>query len=77
MANDMAKRDLLIELGTEELPPKEEFPKLADLVWRLRPLAEMAVHAELARAMENAASRLLSDRLERIIERMAREKDTQ
>ena len=22
MANDMAKRDLLIELGTEELPPK-------------------------------------------------------
>ena len=68
---------VLSNYETEELPPKEEFPKLADLVWRLRPLAEMAVHAELARAMENAASRLLSDRLERIIERMAREKDTQ
>jgi len=66
---------VLANYETEELPPKEEFPKLADLVWRLRPLAEMAVHAELARAMENAASRLLSDRLERIIERMAREKD--
>ena len=52
----------------------EDFPKLADLVWRLRPLAEMAVHAELARAMENAASRLLADRLEKIIERMNREK---
>lgn len=68
---------VLSNYETEELPPKEEFPKLADLVWRMRPLAEMAVHAELARAMENAASRLLSDRLERIIERMAREKDSQ
>lgn len=66
---------VLSNYETEDLPPKEEFPKLADLVWRLRPLAEMAVHAELARAMENAASRLLSDRLEKIIERIAREKD--
>ncbi|MBA53742.1 MAG: MerR family transcriptional regulator [Pseudomonadales bacterium] len=66
---------VLSNYETEDLPPKEEFPKLADLVWRLRPLAEMAVHAELARAMENAASRFLSDRLEKIIERIAREKD--
>ena len=55
---------VLSNYETEDLPPKEEFPKLADLVWRLRPLAEMAVHAELARAMENAASRFLSDRLD-------------
>ena len=67
---------VLSNYETEDLPPKEEFPKLADLVWRMRPLAEMAVHAELARAMENAASRLLSDRLEKIIERIAREKDS-
>ncbi|RLP53981.1 MAG: MerR family transcriptional regulator [Ketobacter sp.] len=66
---------VLSNYETEELPPQEEFPKLADLVWRMRPLAEMAVHAELARAMENAASRLLSDRLEKIIERLARERD--
>ena len=65
---------VLSNYETEELPPTEDFPKLADLVWRLRPLAEMAVHAELARAMENAASRLLADRLEKIIERMNREK---
>lgn len=65
---------VLANYETEELPPTEDFPKLADLVWRLRPLAEMAVHAELARAMENAATRLLSDRLEKIIERMNREK---
>ncbi|NPU93106.1 MAG: MerR family transcriptional regulator [Gammaproteobacteria bacterium] len=65
---------VLSNYETQELPPTDEFPKLADLVWRLRPLAEMAVHAELARAMETAASRLLSDRLEKIIERMNREK---
>ncbi len=65
---------VLSNYETEELPPTEDFPKLAELVWRLRPLAEMAVHAELARAMENAASRLLADRLEKIIERMNREK---
>lgn len=65
---------VLSNYETRELPPTEDFPKLADLVWRLRPLAEMAVHAELARAMENAASRLLADRLEKIIERMNREK---
>ena len=77
VANELVRlvgEHVLSAYETEELPPKEEFPKLADLVWRLRPLAEMAVHAELARAMENAASRLLSDRLERIIERMARER---
>ena len=65
---------VLANYETEELPPTEDFPKLADLVWRLRPLAEMAVHAELARAMENAASNLLADRLEKIIERINREK---
>ncbi len=78
VANELVRlvgEHVLSNYETEELPPKEEFPKLADLVWRMRPLAEMAVHAELARAMENAASRLLSDRLEKIIERMARERD--
>ena len=78
VANELVKlvgQHVLSNYETEELPPKEEFPKLADLVWRLRPLAEMAVHAELARAMEAAANRLLSDRLENIIERMARERD--
>lgn len=77
VANELVRlvgEHVLSNYETEELPPQEEFPKLADLVWRMRPLAEMAVHAELARAMENAASRLLSDRLEQIIERMAREK---
>lgn len=78
VANELVKLvgdHVLSAYETEDLPPKEEFPKLADLVWRMRPLAEMAVHAELARAMENAASRLLSDRLEKIIERLDRERE--
>ncbi len=78
VANELVKlvgEHVLSNYETEELPPENDFPKLADLVWRLRPLAEMAVHAELARAMENAASRLLSDRLENIIERMERERN--
>lgn len=78
VANELVKLvgdHVLAPYESEELPPTEEFPKLADLVWRLRPLAEMAVHAELARAMEIAASRLLSDRLEKILERMDQERE--
>jgi len=54
----------------DTMPPKEDLPKLADLIWRLRPLAEMAVHAELARAMENAANHFLGDKLEKMIEQL-------
>ncbi|ARU57784.1 MerR family transcriptional regulator [Oleiphilus messinensis] len=52
----------------DALPPKEDLPQIADLIWRLRPLAEMAVHAELARAMEKATNHFLGDRLEKIIQ---------
>lgn len=52
--------------GPENLPPKEEFPNIAALIWQLRPLAETAVNAELARAMEKAANHILADKLEQI-----------
>ena len=58
---------VLGQYGAQDLPPKEELPKIADLVWRLRPLSEKAVSAEFARAMERAANRILADRLEAII----------
>lgn len=58
---------VLGKYGSQDLPPREELPKIADLVWRLRPLSEKAVSAEFARAMETAANRILSDRLEAII----------
>lgn len=51
----------------QALPPKEDLPHLAELIWRLKPLAEMAIRSELARAMEKAATQLLADRLEAIM----------
>lgn len=52
------------------LPPPEEVPRLGEIIWRLRPLVEMAVHAEVARAMEVAATRHLGDRLAKILDRL-------
>lgn len=52
------------------LPPPAEAPRLGDLVWRLRPLVEMAVHAEVARAMEHAANKHLGDRLAWVLDHL-------
>lgn len=49
--------------GQKDLPPKEEFPNLASLVWDLRPLAEKAIKAELGRAMGEAANTFLANKL--------------
>ncbi len=73
VANEFVKlvaEHVLEPYGEQELPPREEFPAIAELVWRLRPLAEMVVDAELGRAMEIAASRFLADRLEAIMEQL-------
>jgi DNA-binding transcriptional MerR regulator len=68
--------DNLVELVSEQvlspydqhsLPPKEDLPQIAELIWRLRPLAEVAVKSELSRAMEKSAKRLLADQLESIL----------
>lgn len=53
------------------LPPAAEAPRLGEVVWRLRPLVEMAVHAEVARAMEKSANRHLGDRLAHVLDQMA------
>lgn len=63
---------VLEPFGDQPLPPKEEFPSIAELVWQLRPLAEIVVDAELARAMDIAAGRLLGDQLEEILKRLPR-----
>lgn len=71
VANELVKLvadQVLGEYGSQNLPPKEEFPKIADLVWRLRPLSEKAVVSEFSRAMDKAANRLLADKLEEIIQ---------
>ena len=53
-----------------DLPPPKEVPRLAELIWRLRPLVNMAVNAEVARAMGNAAHQHLGDRMSYIIEHL-------
>lgn len=51
-----------------DLPPAEEVPRLAEIVWRLRPLAEMVVDAELARAMERHAKETLGEHIQRALD---------
>ena len=50
------------------LPPADKVPELADIIWRFRPLVEMAMHSEVARAMEISANKHLGDRLSHVLE---------
>jgi len=54
----------------DALPPPEDVPRLAEIVRRLRPLAEMAVDAELARAMERHVKAHLGRHLEEFTEQL-------
>ena len=62
---ELAMSHLFDPLG--EPIPTSDVPRLAAVVRRLRPLAEMVVDAELARAMERHARAELGDRLERLM----------
>lgn len=55
-----------------ELPPPEDVPRLAETIWRLRPLAMMAVEAEVSRALEKSANTFLGERVAQILEQMQR-----
>lgn len=59
-------------LGKDQLPPASETPRLAELIWRLRPLAKMAVNSEVARAMERSANRFLGERLEHVLDHLGK-----
>lgn len=61
---------LLDHYGEGQLPPPEDVPKLVDTVWRLRPLAMMAVEAEVSRALEKAANKFLGERVAQILDQM-------
>lgn len=53
------------------MPPDEDLPAVAALVHRLRPLAQMAVDAELAAAMERVVHRVFGERLVRLLDAQA------
>lgn len=63
----LISENVLSPYEQKSLPPKEEFPKIIDLIWRMRPMAEIVVKAELGRAMDLAASSILADQLEGIM----------
>lgn len=54
------------------MPPPQDVPKLANLIWQLRPLANMAVDAEVSRAFEKSANKFLGERVAQIIEKRRR-----
>lgn len=63
-------RHVFDRYGEDSLPPPQEAPRLAALVWRLRPMVIQAVDSEVARAMEKAAQRQLGERLAHVLEHM-------
>ena len=72
VADEMLKQilPLLDRAGAGRIPPKDELPKIANLIWRLRPLAMMAVESEVSRALERASTKFLGERVEQILELM-------
>jgi len=62
---EMTAKHLFDPYG-DELPPPEDIPRLVEIVKRLRPLAEMSVDSELARAMERHTTLKLGEMLGRI-----------
>lgn len=64
----MIIRHVFDRYGKDSLPPADEAPRLANLIWRLRPLVMQAVDSEAARAMEKAAQKHLGERLAHVLE---------
>lgn len=66
----LVEKHLFDRYGTG-LPPTDEVPRLGEIIWRLRPLVDMAVLAEVARAMEMAATAHMGDRLAVVLQRLS------
>jgi DNA-binding transcriptional MerR regulator len=54
--------------GPDWMPTGDELPQLAELIGRLRPLAQMAVDAYLAQAMERHMRAVLGERFPRLLD---------
>ncbi len=66
----LAMRHVLIQHLDDGLPKPGEVPKIAELIWKLRPIADSAVDAEVARAMEIAVQKYLGDILSGVFEQL-------
>lgn len=60
----------------DSLPPKDELPRLAELIWKIRPLAMTAIESEVSRALQKSASKFVDDRILGLIDKMAEQMPT-
>ena len=69
---DNAVKQFVKELDKygEGLPPPEDVPRLSNMVWKIRPLAMMAIESEVSRALEKSANKFMGDRVAKIIEHL-------
>lgn len=52
-----------------------DVPQLADILWRLRPIIDVAVEAEVATAMEKATQRYFGERMDALFQYVVKSKD--
>lgn len=60
----LVARHVLEPLGGGQPSPASEVPRLAEVLWRLRPIVDMAVATEVAQAMEKATQRYFGERMD-------------
>jgi len=66
----LAMRYVFDRYGKGALPPPEDVPHLAELIWQCRPLVMQAVDTEVAHAMEKAAENFLGEKLSYVLEQL-------
>ncbi len=66
----LALRYVLTQHLKDGLPKAADVSKIAELIWKLRPIADVAVDAEVARAMEMAVQKYLGDILSSVFEQL-------
>lgn len=69
---ELARTHIFDRYG-DDLPPPDDIPRLAELVQRLRPLAESVVDAELAHALERHVLASLGEHLTRLRDHLLNE----
>lgn len=60
----------LDKFGEGNLPPPQDVPRLVEILWRIRPLAMVALETEMMRALEISANKYLGDRVAAILEHL-------
>lgn len=73
VANELVQlvvRYIFDRYGKGALPPPEDVPRLAELIWQLRPMVIQAMDYEVARAMEKATDKFRGDKLSNILEHL-------